>query len=135
MGCGMKDVIQVLDEKLDSIIIMIGEDHLHGCFTTSMDLSRFSTLAEYDDGIFISEIFESVFSQIGPLFETFQISEDDKKQLLSAITKQIVCIKNSFQKDNKEELYLGLQQLRSIATKFQIKCYETVKEKKERDKR
>ena len=125
----MKGVKEVFDEKLKLITEMIEQDHLRGGFITSMDLTRYSTMSDFDDGILISELLENVFSEIGPLFEMYQIEEEDKKQLLDEIKEQISKLKQYIQKPEEKQLYLTLRQLRSIATKFQMITWEKAKRK------
>jgi hypothetical protein len=125
----MKEANQVFKGKLQMIVELIDKENLPGCYITSRNLTMFSTILEYDDGILISELFEGVFSQIGPLFETYEIDEKERKQLMSEIKTQVIQIIKYYNDADKKQLYLALQQLRAIATKFQINRWETGKRK------
>jgi len=131
----MKGVKEVFDEKLKLINEMIEKDHLRGGYITSTDLTRYSTMSDFDDGILISELLENVFSEIGPLFEMYQIEEENKKRLLEEIKEQISKLKQYIQKPDEKQLYLALRQLRSTATKFQMITWEQAKRKPKPEER
>ena len=65
----MKDVFDVFDEGFEEITRMVGQGNYKGPFVFSSNLTLFSTLLVYEDGILISEILEGVFSQVGPFAE------------------------------------------------------------------
>jgi hypothetical protein len=86
-------------------------------------------MSDYDDGILICELLESVFSQVGPLFEAFQIEENDKKQVLDEMKTHLSQILKNYGVEDKNQLYLGLKEIRATATKFQIRILESAKSK------
>jgi len=52
-----------------------GRGTIKGSFVYSSNLTLFSTLLDYEDGILISEILEGVFSQVGPFAEEMDAKE------------------------------------------------------------
>ena len=129
MNGNMKDVNQAFNDKLQKISELLDKGNLPGCYVTSRNMTSFSTTLEHDDWILISELFEGVFSQIGPLFESYQIDENEKKKLLSEFKISVSQVIKHYDDTDKTQLYLALQQLRSKATKFQINRWETGKRK------
>ena len=116
----MKDVFDVFDEGFEEITRMVGQGNYKGPFVYSSNLTLFSTLLDYEDGILISEILEGVFSQVGPFAE-----ELDAKEIgfiNEQLAAQMKIITDSYRAEDKNILYQALRDLRSIATKFQIKC-------------
>jgi len=129
--CGnMKDVDQAFRDKLQKIVELLDKGNLSGCYIVSRNITGFSTTLDYDDGILISELLEGVFSQIGPLFETYDINDGDKKQLSSDIKNRVAAIIEHYRDEDKNQLYLALQQTRAIATKFQLNRWESGKRKR-----
>lgn len=116
----MKDVFDVFNEGFGEITRMVGQGNYKGSFVYSSNLTLFSTLLDYEDGILISEILEGVFSQVGPFAE-----ELDAKEIgfiNEQLAAQMKIITDSYRAEDKNILYQALRDLRSIATKFQITC-------------
>jgi len=116
----MKDVFDVFNEGFGEITRMVGQGNYKGSFVYSSNLTLFSTLLDYEDGILISEILEGVFSQVGPFAE-----EMDAKEIgfiNEQLAAQMKIIADSYRAEDKNILYQALRDLRSIATKFQITC-------------
>ena len=116
----MKEVFDVFDEGFEEITRMVGQGNYKGPFVYSSNLTLFSTLLDYEDGILISEILEGVFSQVGPFAEELDAKE------IGCIDEQLAAqmkiITDSYRAEDKNILYQALRDLRSIATKFQITC-------------
>jgi hypothetical protein len=116
----MKEVFDVFNEGFGEITRMVGQGNYKGSFVYSSNLTLFSTLLDYEDGILISEILEGVFSQVGPFAE-----ELDAKEIgfiNEQLAAQMKIITDSYRAEDKNILYQALRDLRSIATKFQITC-------------
>jgi len=116
----MKEVFDVFNEGFGEITRMVGQGNYKGSFVYSSNLTLFSTLLDYEDGILISEILEGVFSQVGPFAE-----EMDAKEIgfiNEQLAAQMKIIADSYRAEDKNILYQALRDLRSIATKFQITC-------------
>ncbi len=116
----MKDVFDVFNEGFEEITRMVGQGNYKGSFVYSSNLTLFSTLLDYEDGILISEILEGVFSQVGPFAE-----EMDAKEIGSIneqLAAQMKTITGSYRAEDKNILYQALRDLRSLATQFQMRC-------------
>jgi len=124
-GCGsMKDVITVFDENLNSIVEMLNSNNLKGCYFLSSSLTMFSHLSEYHDAVLISEVLESVFSQVGPLLDDEKVTPDAREQALTLLKQPLQEIIDNYQKDDKNELYAALKNIRVRATGIQLMCWK-----------
>ena len=65
----MKSIFDVFNEGFEEITRMVEQGNYKGSFVYSSNLTLFSTLLDYEDGILISELLEGVFSQVGPFAE------------------------------------------------------------------
>lgn len=97
---------------------MVGQGNYKGAFVASANLTLFSTLLDYDDGILVSEVLEGVFSQVGPLAEDLETEEVRPTNEQLAAKMQVVT--DTYRAEDKNALYQALRDIRSIATKFQI---------------
>ncbi|WP_372961324.1 hypothetical protein [Methanoregula sp.] len=77
----------------------------------------------------ITEVFQGVFSEIGPLFDEYLIEETDGKKLIDEMKKHMKNIIKCYNDKNKDNLYSALKNLRYVATKFQIQCVKSAKRK------
>ena len=125
----MKEVPEVFNENLLSISNLLDSSNLRACFLGSANLTIFSTMADYDDGVMITEILQGVFSEIGPLFDEYQIEEGEREQIMNDMKKYMKDIISNYNENNKNELYSALKNLRHVATKFQMQCWKLMKRK------
>ncbi|MCK9299429.1 hypothetical protein HL657_07790 [Methanoculleus sp. YWC-01] len=116
----MKDVFDVFNEGFEEITRMVEQGNYKGPFVYSSNLTLFSTLLDYEDGILVSEILEGVFSQVGPFAE--ELGAEEIRSINEQLAAQMKIITDSYRTEDKNALYQALRDLRSIATKFQIKC-------------
>jgi len=116
----MKDVFDVFNEGFEEITRMVEQGNYKGPFVYSSNLTLFSTLLDYEDGILVSEILEGVFSQVGPFAE--ELGAEEIRSINEQLAAQMKIITDSYRAEDKNALYQALRDLRSIATKFQIKC-------------
>lgn len=131
----LKDIYQIFDKQFENILAMIDQYRFQNCANISVDLIRISTLSDYKDGILISEVLESVFGQIHPLFQEYEISKDEKDSIIVKLCDQISLLSKSYRKDNKEQTYEILKELRSMTTFLQFKCWNIFKRKHSEPKR
>ena len=120
----MKDADAAFEESLQDLINLASKSNLRGCFVTSTNMTRLSTMLGFKRGIFIAEVLESVFAQILPLFNNYVVSLDDKKGLIDNMTQNLRALLSDH-KGDKARLYDILEDLRATATAFQIKCLST----------
>lgn len=116
----MKSIFDVFNEGFEEITRMAGKGNYKGSFVYSSNLTLFSTLLDYEDGILISELLEGVFSQVGPFAE--ELNPEEIGSINEQLAAQMKIIAGSYRAEDKNTLYQALRDLRSIATKFQIKC-------------
>jgi hypothetical protein len=116
----MKDVFNVYSEGFEEVARMVAQGNYKGAFVASSHLTLFSTLLDYDDGILVSEVLEGVFSQVGPFAE--ELETEETRSTNEQMAAQMKIIADAFRAEDKNALYLALRDIRSTATKFQIKC-------------
>ena len=116
----MKSIFDVFNEGFEEITRMVEQGNYKGSFVYSSNLTLFSTLLDYEDGILISELLEGVFSQVGPFAE--ELNPEEIGSINEQLAAQMKIIAGSYRAEDKTILYQALRDLRSIATKFQIKC-------------
>ncbi len=116
----MKSIFDVFNEGFEEITRMVEQGNYKGSFVYSSNLTLFSTLLDYEDGILISELLEGVFSQVGPFAE--ELNPEEIRSINEQLAAQMKIIAGSYRAEDKNILYQALRDLRSIATKFQIKC-------------
>jgi hypothetical protein len=124
----MKDVYKVFDDNLNLIINIIDETSLSNCFRISADLVMFSTMAEFEEGVFISEVLEGVIWDIDSSISGYENDPTEISQLIDEIKNQIGEILNCYKKD-ENKVNLILKKMRFYATSFSIGCRKTKREK------
>jgi len=123
--CGnMKDVREVFDESLKSIAEMLGSNNLKGCYFLSSTLTIFAHISDYRDAVLISEVLESVFSQVGPLLENEQVTTDARVQAAKLLKKPLQEIIDNYKSGDKNKLYTALKDIRFQATGIQLMCWK-----------
>jgi len=129
----MKDLPELFYEKILLIRKLSIEFNFKACLKSSTDLITTSILFEYQDGVFIGEVVESVFEQLDSLINQFELDDEDKETLKKSFDKNVGIVAKSFRNKDKNELYQALSNLRYDTTKMQYKCFQTRKRaKKER---
>lgn len=128
----MKDVNAVFDESFGIISEYVKSNNYRGAFMVSNNLTMYSLLSDFEDGVFIGEVLEGIFSQIGPLFERYQISETEQSMISKEIQTLNDKLRRVFKIKSNEELFSTLKSMRSIATKFQIRCIQSAKIREEK---
>ncbi len=119
---GTKDKFEIFDTNLQQLNSLIEKNSFVNCYRTCTDLTRYSAMSNYTDGLIISEILEEVFSQIHRVFTEHSIPDDEKHIIESELKNGIDKIKGSYKDEDKNSLYDGLKKIRNDATHFQLKC-------------
>lgn len=118
----MKDPLIVIDDVFNQLLVNTEQNKIRQCFHISSECVRFAEMLDNDKFIFIFEIFESVFSQIGPILDNYEIPDDISKEIKNNIYESIKEIqKYSFNDVN--EYLISLQKMRVYSTKMQLYCY------------
>jgi len=119
----MKDAREVFDESLKSISGMLDSNNVKGSFFLSSYLTTFAHMSNDSDGVFIAEILENVFSQVGPLLEDEKVSQPARMHAIALLKKPLKGIVDNYCGD-KNKLYLALRDLRVQATSIQFMCWK-----------
>ncbi len=112
----------VFDEHLETMTHLVENEAFKNCFNMSKDLTHISTLANFKRGVFVAEVLEGIFSQVGPLFTRYIIPESDKNKLKNQIHEDILKLSSAYKSSDVVSLYEILENMRFIATSFQSKC-------------
>ena len=127
----MKDLRQTIDENFDSIRKLLDQGNYSGCSVMSTDLITYSVMSDHSEGIFIGEVFESVFDQIGPLVQMYDIKDEQRNTIHRQLSEQIASLAKSYNAGDKAGMYEALKGMRSTATRFQFDCWRTMKPRPE----
>ena len=119
----MRSNHEVFDSRLDMIENIIEKKQFMNCYRICNDLTRYSILSDYQDGLLISEVFEGVFSQLDILFDRTNIPEPAQKLILTDLKNNIVEVKNVYKNNDKTSIYEALKKIRNTTTCFQIDCW------------
>lgn len=121
----MKDVYGVFDDGFNRLA-SLREVGFKGCFHLAVDLTRVAAYSDFKQGLLVAEVLEGIFSQIGPLFDRYDIPEDEGKKIIDIIIQDLSSLSSVYRSDSSAA-YEILADLRLAATKFQFKCYTTWK--------
>lgn len=116
----MKHYQAVIEENLSTVQEMVKIYNFRAAFNIVSDLTKICTLFDDEDGILIMEVLEGVFSQVGPIFENYEISENIKNEFTSITIGELDNIMENYKSNNQNEIYKNLRSIRSISTKLQI---------------
>lgn len=124
----MKDVHEVFEEYLKEIINNTGVDTIYGCFRLCADLSLFSALADYSEGVFIAEIAENIFLDVGGTINEYEIDKSDATETLGKIKNELKTILSCY-KNDPNALNSALKTMVFTSRKFCVRCRkEAIKE-------
>ena len=118
----MKDVYQILDEGFQSLS-RLDEISFNNCLHMAIDLTRVATYSDFKQGVLIAEVLEGVFSQVGSLFEQYDVPKEDGKQIKDTIRQNIASLSSVYKNNDEAQLFKILADLRFAATSFQFHCY------------
>ena len=121
--------LEVFDDYLNKLKLAVEENRLLNCNAMSSNLTKYSAMADYQDGVLIAEIFEGIFSQIHDLFVSVKIPEKEHEQILAELKNHIISIEGTYKEDDKNLIYQELKKIRNTATRFQIHCWNTFTDK------
>ena len=118
----MRDKFEIFDMNFQLLNSLINKNLFLNCHSTCNDLTRYSAMSNYTDGVVISEILEGIFLDLYNTFNKHEIPDEEKNTLTSELRDGINCIRTSYKDDDKNSLYHGLEKIRNHATHFQIRC-------------
>jgi hypothetical protein len=125
----MKDFGTVFNENINLINNSLSEMDFASCFRLSGGLTHFLSYTENAEYIFVSEVLESVFSQVGPIIDNVQVPDDEFNEFMSKMKEAYSDLIIALEHDNKIEIFDSLVLLRFIATQFQLKWQKLGKPK------
>jgi len=128
----MKDVYEVFDENLKLLIEIIDITNMQGCFRISADLSIFSALADFSDGVLICEVMDSIFLDIGTSIDEYEVEIDDSKQVVSEVRKGLKLILSCY-RDDPNTVYSTLKTMHLASGKFSLRSRKETKRKSEEE--
>ncbi len=125
----MKDPQIAYKERLENILKLTTDEQYMSCFQITRNLTNFSWTMELKDEVFISEVLEALFKQMGNLIETYKIPQEireDIKIQLSVLMKKLI---ETYPKTSPSDLYESLKELRYAATYHQFNVWQKYSEK------
>lgn len=119
----VKDVYKVFDDGFQRLA-RLDEIGFQSSFRLVMDLTRVAAYADFKQGVLVAEVLEGVLSQIGHLFEAYEIPAGERAEITRAISRQASLLSSVYRSDGSAT-YEILSDMRFAATKFQFKCMTT----------
>lgn len=116
----MKDFDIIFLDNLKQIGELIETRNIQGAYKVSTNLIRFCDTTDDEEGVFISELLENVFSQVGPILDNYQLSEQEITELIQSLQKTYKGFIVAIEEKKRLEIFDTLVKLRFIATKFQL---------------
>ena len=124
----MKDITIIFREKLEIIPKLVNEDKFKNCQNIFRDLIKTSWTLDLKNELFISEVLEGVFNQIGGVVDEYEVPEESTKELGNTLKKQIDELIKSYMSGNTVGLYNSLREIRCVASHYQLP-YQNYSEK------
>ena len=114
----MDGAVGVFGQNLDYIATLARDAKFRTCFASSRKLSNFAAVSDLKHGMFITEVLENVFLQIGPLFSQDRVSSKDREDIVSIVSKNLALLSSAYKEGDKTQAYLVLEDLQVGAIKF-----------------
>lgn len=121
----MNEVGGVFGQSLEELVALSRDSRFKACFLASSDLAKFASMANFKHGVFIAEVLESVFLQIGQMLSRHDVPPRDRAAVAAGINKNLSLLSEAYKAEDKPRAYEILEDLRFDATKFQITCINT----------
>ncbi|WOV93008.1 MAG: hypothetical protein R1F52_07885 [Candidatus Nitrosoabyssus spongiisocia] len=120
----MKDVKTVFIERLDDIYENMNNRNYEASSRISHDLVNFSWNLELEDEVFISEILESVSSNLIGMFRNYSVPKEIEIKMNSEILSELKSVMGAYPNKNPSTLYACLKQLRYTTTLHQLTIWQ-----------
>lgn len=120
----MKDVKTVFIERLGGILDNLIEKNYTVCRNIAHDLVSFSWNLELDDEVFISEVLETVCSNLEDTFRRYSIPKDVWESMHLDIVDKMKPIVDNYSEKNPATMYNCLKELRYITTLHQLTVWQ-----------
>ena len=125
----MKDYDTIFMENIKQIGALLEKMDFSSCFKCSMSLTNFCTYIEHSEYVFICEVLEGVFSQVGPIVDNIELPEEEIREFMPKMQTSYNNMVIAIERKNKTELFDSLISIRFIATLFQLKWKKIGKSK------
>lgn len=125
----MKQYLEVITEKFQDLMMLVGEDKYSEAFRTTQALTRLADAHEDSDGVFVFEVFEAMFEQINGLMQGYEVTEEDQRGIHELSHRSIDAISKAFGASDKTALYAVLRDFRYGITHSQLRYWDKGKKK------
>ena len=129
--CGEKrlvcDLEEVFDTSLNRMKEMVGDENYSGCANQTTDLTTIAVHFDYESGLLISEVLDSVFEQVNVTIQSRAVGSSQLDKIKEQLNLQLDEVLKSYKKNDKNELFNALMKIRSAATRFFYHGFECPK--------
>ena len=73
----LKGVTEVFENKFSRMLVQIDNENYSSCMKISTNLIIFSAMVGFDNGIFIGEVLEKIFSEAVLLVNNYEVKGKD----------------------------------------------------------
>ncbi len=120
----MKDPQIAFKERLENIWNLIKDEQYMSCYNIAKNLTNFSWTVELKDEVFIGEILEALFKEMGDLIEEYKIPKEIREELKTKLSSSMAKLVEKYPRKNPTELYDCLKELRYTATYYQLNAWQ-----------
>jgi hypothetical protein len=127
------DFIEKYKDALRRIRGNLVETNLKGCFANSVDLTRMSDFVGFNEGVFIGEVFESVFDNFKDTVQSYEHKNEEIEPIKIELNNLINLVEEKIPSKNektKAELYDAMVKARACVTHLQIQFMREKKRKR-----
>jgi hypothetical protein len=120
------DFVEKFRDRVGTLRSFLVTANFKACANLSTDLLRASEFANYSEGIFIGEFFESLFTNIRQLGNLFELDKKDIEKIQKATIPVVEFTQANIplgSEEKKAEFYDLLLKARCIVTETQIAYY------------
>lgn len=117
------DFIEKYKYGLKRIQEDLSDTNIQGCFNNSTDLTHVSSFVGFDEGLFIGEVLESIFDNLGSIIHTYEHKKEEIDPTKVELNNLINLIKEKMPSKNektKAEIYDAMVKARSCVTNLQV---------------
>lgn len=127
----LKGVTEVFENEFSRMLVQIDNENYSSCMKISTNLIIFSAMVGFDNGIFIGEVLEKIFSEAVLLVNNYEVKGIDKEKIKMTSTTCVSGLKKKMNSLEDQLVYSLLKELRTVVTKTQFEYWGT-SESKER---
>jgi len=125
----MKDYPEIIAGKFASLEELISREAYEEAFRTTRTLTRIADSSEHCDGVLISEVMEGLYNQINDTFTSYEVTEDDRKNIQKLSLEHTRMLGKLFNTNDKLKIYDTLCGFRYAFTHIQLRYWDQGKTK------